>query len=622
MTTQVSKNLLDTIYVTADGTEPMTGDLQLDSQASPNVILKTNDAVTGFPAIKFEDSTGEQVGVLYHNISAGSIVLARYADTATLQTSLTLTSDGNVAVNGIAPSLDNELTRKDYVDTTTVALDGSRGMTAPLVFTDLLNTSGTIELYQGDVSTGYAIGVEAGATYYRANGNHRWYISTLADAGVSDYMNLSTSGLDVAGLVTATSLNMTTPGADVTTGVTKVCLETGNDGTIRHGTDVAVADFIKNTTSVMANKTLTSPVLNTGVSGTAIDTTVTTSTTKIPHSSAVQAYVAANAGTIQGKNVIINGNFDIWQRGTSFFLPVDGDYLADRFAYTKDSTIAEHLIVPSTSVPTYAQSGTKSTNSLKIDMTTADTTAGFRHSSGISYNVEGYDYAKIAGGDATLSFWVSAPVTGIYNIVFRNSTPDRTFIREYTIASANVWQKVEVTVPLTEIFGGGWNYENGVGLRILWQLMGNTSWTTTADAWQTGDFYATANQVNANASAAYFFFLSQIQLERGDTATDFEVTSYADELQRCQRYYWQGPAAGSATQRYGTNGATNMLAGTKTLNMRATPSATILTIPTYTNCSAANIASDSPESVEMTVTVAPAGPYKIVGGVFEADAEL
>ncbi len=44
---------------------------------------------------------------------------------------------------------------------------------------------------------------------------------------------------------------------------------------------------------VLTNKTLTSPVINTGVNGSAIDTTITTTTTKIPHSNAVKIYADA-----------------------------------------------------------------------------------------------------------------------------------------------------------------------------------------------------------------------------------------------------------------------------------------------------------------------------------------
>ena len=40
-------------------------------------------------------------------------------------------------------------------------------------------------------------------------------------------------------------------------------------------------------------------------------------------------------------------------------------------------------------------------------------------------------------------------------------------------------------------------------------------------------------------STSRTFFITGVQIEVGDTATDFEHRSYGDELARCQRYYYQ-----------------------------------------------------------------------------------
>jgi hypothetical protein len=70
-----------------------------------------------------------------------------------------------------------------------------------LVFGNRVTTDGHIQLYNGSLALGYAIGVEANTLYYRGSVNHRWYIGTLADGGTSDYMELSTTALTVnAGL--------------------------------------------------------------------------------------------------------------------------------------------------------------------------------------------------------------------------------------------------------------------------------------------------------------------------------------------------------------------------------------------------------------------------------------
>ncbi|MEK9695995.1 MAG: hypothetical protein VW270_09530, partial [Candidatus Poseidoniales archaeon] len=88
--------------------------------------------------------------------------------------------------------------RSDADDTATgrITLDDD------LVFSNRTTTDGHIHLYQGSLSGGYAIGVEASTTYYRSNANHRWYINSFADGGSSDRMELTTSGLSLTGNIT------------------------------------------------------------------------------------------------------------------------------------------------------------------------------------------------------------------------------------------------------------------------------------------------------------------------------------------------------------------------------------------------------------------------------------
>ena len=42
-----------------------------------------------------------------------------------------------------------------------------------------------------------------------------------------------------------------------------------------------------------------------------------------------------------------------------------------------------------------------------------------------------------------------------------------------------------------------------------------------------------------DAPAGATFYLTKVQIEEGDTATEFEHRSYGEELALCQRYYWQ-----------------------------------------------------------------------------------
>lgn len=252
--------------------------------------------------------------------------------------------------------------------------------------------------------------------------------------------------------------------------------------------------------------------------------------------------------TARAHNVIINGNFDVWQRGTTFTAVVS-KHTADRFVVS-DGCTGVITVSRSTSTPTYAQSGVKSNYSLKVDVTTADASVGAAEYAVIEYNVEGYDYAQIAGDDATLSFWVRAAKTGIHCLAFRNSANNRTYVTEYTVNTADTWEKKTVTVPLTET-GGTWNYVNGRGLNIVWSLLVGTDNHTTKDTWQSTGDIATSNQVNELDNVANNFYIAQVQLERGSTATPFELRSFDTEVSLCQRYFQKSydllTAPGTAT---------------------------------------------------------------------------
>ncbi len=84
-----------------------------------------------------------------------------------------------------------------------------------LVFGNHTSTNDHIQLYGAGGATQYGIGVEGSTTYYRSGTYHRWYIGTLADAGVSDKMELTSSGLTVNGTITSTGVLAANAGISV-----------------------------------------------------------------------------------------------------------------------------------------------------------------------------------------------------------------------------------------------------------------------------------------------------------------------------------------------------------------------------------------------------------------------
>ena len=178
--------------------------------------------------------------------------------------------------------------------------------------------------------------------------------------------------------------------------------------------------------------------------------------------------------------------------------------------------------------------------SYKVDVTTADTSIAAGEYATIIQAIEGYNVRDLIGTTFALSFWVKSPKTGIHCVSFRNDrapSPDRSYIKEYTVATANTWEYKTVTVSGGLITAGTWNWTNGIGLDVLFTLAADTTFQTTADAWQTGNFIATANQVNVMDNTANDFFITGVQLEPGSVATPFERRPIGTELALCQRYY-------------------------------------------------------------------------------------
>lgn len=241
------------------------------------------------------------------------------------------------------------------------------------------------------------------------------------------------------------------------------------------------------------------------------------------------------AATTLAKNLLKNANFTLWQRGTSFATIADGTYTADRFVYLKSGAMV-HTVSRDTDVPTVSQSGVLSNYSLKLDCTTADASIAAGDYCRVSQRIEGYDWARVAQQDFVLTFWVKASKTGTYCVAFRNSGADRSFVAEYTISVANTWEKKTINVSASPS-AGTWDYTNGVGLEVAWTLAGGSTYQTTAGAWQTGNYFATSNQVNGTDDVANNFWLAQVQLELGSTASAFEIKTIDKEVEECQRYY-------------------------------------------------------------------------------------
>lgn len=235
------------------------------------------------------------------------------------------------------------------------------------------------------------------------------------------------------------------------------------------------------------------------------------------------------------RNAIINGDFNIWQRGTSFTSVASGTYTADRWVYSKDGTMV-HDITRSTDTPTVAQAGRLFLSSLKVDCQTAQASIGATNFASIKQIIEGYNFLPLAQKAMTLSFWVKATKTGIYNASLRNLGNDRSYVFDIAINASNTWEQKIITIPASPS-AGTWDYANSAGLSLTIHLACGTTYQSTSNSWLTGNFGATTNQVNACDSTSNDFFITGVQLEAGSVATPFEYRTIQQELSLCQRYF-------------------------------------------------------------------------------------
>jgi hypothetical protein len=237
------------------------------------------------------------------------------------------------------------------------------------------------------------------------------------------------------------------------------------------------------------------------------------------------------------KNRIINGAMLIDQRYAGVAVTVNSStatYGLDRWRGFGQSsagvfTIQQNAVAPSGFA-----------NSINIKVSTANTTipaAGFYT---LQQAIEGYNISDLNWGTSsarniTLSFQANSSVTGTHSGSVKNSDGTRSYPFTYSIASANTWTPVSITVPGDTT--GTWLTNTSIGLTLTFNL--GSGRVATANAWAAGNYDGATSSANVISTAGATFFVTGVQVEAGNTATSFEFRPYTSELQLCQRYYYK-----------------------------------------------------------------------------------
>jgi hypothetical protein len=240
--------------------------------------------------------------------------------------------------------------------------------------------------------------------------------------------------------------------------------------------------------------------------------------------------------TFAFKNRIINGDMTIDQRNNGASVSAtDSSYAVDRFPL-RTSQSGKYTAQQNAGGVT-PPAGFR--NYLGITSITSYSPLSGDYI-GVQQKIEGFNVADLGFGTAnaqtiTLSFWVRSSLTGTFGGSYRNSAQDRSYVFTYTINAANTWEQKSITVPGDT--AGTWVTNNGMGLDLWFNLGSGSANATAPGSWVSGGFLTATGSVNVVSTNGATWYVTGVQIEKGTTATNFDVLPYGTELALCQRYY-------------------------------------------------------------------------------------
>lgn len=217
-----------------------------------------------------------------------------------------------------------------------------------------------------------------------------------------------------------------------------------------------------------------------------------------------------------GGGYLINGNFDVWQRGTTFNTPATNSFLADRFSI---------VIGGGTSSGTFDVTKTKMDSS---DPNVRLSNYYLRHNqtvigdrTDVRYRTILEDLPLFIGGKTlTMGFWIRSSIALNFNLNLRTDfgtggspSSDQQIIQNIVYTNLNQWEKIEFTHTF-DYTGNTFGTNEDATLILQWQDL---------------------TEINTNICT---FDLAQLKLEIGNKATTFIPKTFSEELRDCQRYYY------------------------------------------------------------------------------------
>ena len=372
------------------------------------------------------------------------------------------------------------------------------------------------------------------------------------------------TGVDLAGIVTATTFSGS--GASLT------ALPAGNlTGTVADARiSTLTASKLSGALPAISAASLTNvPAANVVGVHTSLNVTGSTTTgsavvgsgVTINSDGIVAAGIAVTCGSINGapigrKNVLINGAFNVWQRGTSVTLLNSAKaMLCDRWAGSINYQAGRH----SRQSLSGAITGQGGTYCLRVGSSNGTDT---RISAG--QQIEAINATPLAGRECTLSFYIKFSAANI-----TASSGDYGDFQVFSNYYTGVDESSYTTTPASSETH---LQINAGSFPTTWTKYTNT-FTPPSTSKNMNVRFQFAGLGQTSSDDAFYYEISNVQLELGSQATPFEHTSYGEELALCQRYYQVISSPTTSTLGfYGHN--SNFYAAGKSFHtqMRTTPS--------------------------------------------------
>ena len=251
-----------------------------------------------------------------------------------------------------------------------------------------------------------------------------------------------------------------------------------------------------------------------------------------------QVLASTDGVSLGRRNMIINGDMRIAQRATSATgINSSGYYTVDRVDVAMSTTSGEFTQSQVTDAPEGFS------HALKFDCTTADTSVAAGETTIVMWQLEGQDVQQMLKGtpnakQVTVSFYAKANATATYICELKDFTNTRTVSKAFTVGTS--YTRHEITFPADTT--GAITSDNAKGFAMnIWLHAGSTY--TSGSLQTTWGAQVSANRCvgisNFYSSTDNTFFITGVQMEVGESATEFEHRPIAEEQMNCYRYFYK-----------------------------------------------------------------------------------